>query len=66
VEEFNKLEQEKGTDEYIERLKSLMKTLNPMLPESYYVSSFISGLKEKIKLKILKPTTLIQAFDQAK
>ena len=66
VEEFNKLEQEKGTDEYIERLKSLMKTLNPMLPESYYVSSFISGLKEEIKLKILKPTTLIQAFDQAK
>jgi hypothetical protein len=71
VEEFNKLIQKGDIDEYVERfeeLKSLMYSLNPSLPESYYISSFISGLKEEIKLmlKILKPTTLIQAFDQAK
>jgi hypothetical protein len=71
VEEFNKLTQEGGMEEYVERfeeLKSLMHSLNPLLPESYYISSFISGLKEDIKpmLKILKPGTLMTAFDQAK
>jgi len=43
-----------------------MSTLNLSLSESYYISSFINGLKDDIKLtlKILKPA-LIQAFDQA-
>jgi hypothetical protein len=71
VEEFNKLMQEGDVDEYVKRfeeLKSLMHSLNSLLPESYYISSFISGLKEDIKpmLKILKPVTLMIAFDQAK
>ena len=71
VEEFNKLTQEGGMEEYVERfeeLKSLMHSLNPLLLESYYISNFISGLKEDIKpmLKILKPGTLMTAFDQAK
>jgi hypothetical protein len=71
VEEFNKLAQEGGIEEYVERfeeLKSLMHSLNSLLLESYYISSFISGLKEDIKpmLKILKPRTLMTAFDQAK
>jgi hypothetical protein len=49
-------------------LKSLMSSWNPSLPEAYYVSSFINGLKEDIRpmLKILKPKTLMQAFEQAK
>jgi hypothetical protein len=60
VKEFNKLIQDRNVDDYIERfeeLRSLMGALNPLLPESYYVSSFISGLKDEIKpmLKILKP-----------
>ena len=71
VEEFNKLTHEGGIEEYVERfeeLKSLMHSLNSLLPESYYISSFISGLKEDIKpmLKILKPETLMKNFDQAK
>ena len=71
VEEFNKLTQEKSVDDYIERfeeLKSLMSALNPALSESYYVSSFISGLKEDIKpmLKILKPANVSMAFEQAR
>jgi hypothetical protein len=71
VEEFNKLTQKGGIEEYVERfeeLKSLMHSLNSLLPESYYISSFISGLKEDIKpmLKILKPGTLMTTFDQAK
>jgi len=63
--------QDRCIKEYVERfeeLKSLMNSLNPSLPESYYVSSFISGLREDIKpmLKILRLTTLMQAFEQAK
>ena len=71
VEEFNKLTQQKGIKEYIEKfeeLKSLMIVKNLTLPESYYISSFISGLKKVVKpmLKILKLITLIQAFEQSK
>ena len=45
-----------------------MSALNPSLAESYYVSSFISGLKEDIKpmLKILKPSNVLMAFEQAR
>ena len=40
---------------------------DPHLSESYFVSSFISGIKEEIKpmVKMLKPTTLIEAFEIA-
>jgi hypothetical protein len=70
VEEFNKLIQDRSVDDYIERfeeLRSLMNALNPSLTESYYISSFISGLKEDIKsmLKILKPSNVLMAFEQA-
>lgn len=63
--------QEGSVDEYVEKfkeLKSLMHGLNSSLPESYYISSFVSGLKEDIKpmLKILKPMALTIAFEQAK
>lgn len=68
VEEFNKLVQDKSMDDYVEKfeeLKSLMSALNPSLLESYYVSSFISGLKDDIKpmLKILKPLNVLMAFE---
>jgi len=38
------------------------------LHESYYISSFLDGLKGDVKpiLKILKPITLMQAFKHAK
>jgi 5-methylcytosine-specific restriction endonuclease McrBC GTP-binding regulatory subunit McrB len=71
VEEFNKLTQEKKPKEFVERfeeLKSLMSILNPSLSKSYYVSSFISGLENDNMpiLKILRLTTIIYAFDQAR
>jgi hypothetical protein len=55
-------------DDYVEKfeeLKSLMSALNPSLPESYYIFSFISGLKDDIKpmLKILKPLNVLMAFE---
>ena len=71
VEEFNKLIQDKSVDDYIERfeeLRSVMSALNSSLTEFYYVSSFINGLKEDIKpmLKILKPSNVLMAFEQAR
>jgi hypothetical protein len=71
VKEFNKLIQDGNMDEYIEKfeeMRSLMGALNPLLPEAYYVSSFISGLKDEIKpmLKILKPARVMVAFEQAR
>jgi hypothetical protein len=45
-----------------------MNALNPSLSMSYYICSFISGLKDDINhiLKIFKPITLMQAFDKVK
>jgi len=45
-----------------------MNALDPYLTESYYVSSFICGLNDDIKLmlKILKPVKVLMAFEQAR
>jgi hypothetical protein len=38
-----------------------MNALNPILPETYYISSLLDGMKDGIRpmLKILKPVTLM-------
>lgn len=62
---FNKLAQEKDVEVYIKSLKNLIFNdfdANPYLSKAYFISSFISGLKE---LKILKATSLNQVFDEA-
>ena len=70
VEKFNKLIQEKWMDTYTNLKKSCpyMTAMSSNLPESYYISSFVSGFKDDVKpmLNILKPVILIQAFEQAK
>ena len=71
MEKFNKVVQKGNMDEYVkkfEELKSLMHALNSSLPESYYIFSFVSGLKGDIKpmLKMLKPMTLMTTFKQVK
>ena len=63
--------QEGSVNEYVEKfeeLKYLMHALNFLRPESYYIPSFVSGLKEDIKpmLKILKPMALMTTFEQTK
>nr|XP_027126124.1 uncharacterized protein LOC113742491 [Coffea arabica] len=70
VEEFNKLQQRGTVEEYeekFEELKTLMVLRNPKLDELYFVSSFISGLKEEIRpmVKMFKPQTLSKAFEIA-
>ena len=52
VEEFNKLEQKGAIDDYLdafENLRSLMVQRNPQLPDSFFLDSFIGGLKPTIK-----------------
>lgn len=70
VEAFNKLQQISSVLEYqeqFEELKTRMLVRDPRLPESYFISSFISGLKEDIKpiVKMMKPGTLLETFEIA-
>ena len=64
VEEFNKLRQEGSMQSYqlrFEELKSLMLILNPHLMEGYFVSSFVSGLSEELRLTVkIQPKTIKQ------
>lgn len=72
VAEFNKLQQGAESvvcyQERFEQLKAIMQKFNPGLSESYFISSFISGLSEELRamLMVHRPITLNQAFTQAK
>lgn len=51
VEEFNNLVQENSVLNYqekFEEMRSFLLTENPKLSKRYYISSFISGLKEEL------------------
>ncbi|KAL4284548.1 hypothetical protein GQ457_16G010190 [Hibiscus cannabinus] len=71
VEEFNKLSQVTTVEAYqsrFEELKPFMLQHNAYLTDDYFVSSFISGLKEELKhkVKVLEPNTLAAAYRKAK
>ncbi|KAL4378560.1 hypothetical protein GQ457_02G035680 [Hibiscus cannabinus] len=71
VEEFNKLLQKGSVDDYqekFEELKPYMLQHNPHLDEDYFVSSFVSGIKEEIKhrVRVHEPKSLKEASRQAK
>lgn len=62
VEDFNKLKQLGSMEEYIEvfeEMKYNMLQLNAFLSESYFISSFISGLTDELQamVKMLNPST---------
>lgn len=63
VEEFNKLVQKGELEEYNEKLAN-----DAHLTESYFVSSYVSGLKDEIKslVKLSRPKDLASAYEQAK
>ena len=55
IEEFNKLRQEGSVADYqirFEELRSLMWSSQLALAEHYFVSNFISGLKEELRLMV--------------
>lgn len=71
VEEFNKLDQKGSIEDYTEKFEELragMLSINPHLPESYFVSSFVSGLKGEIKslVKLGRPGSLMMVYEQAR
>ncbi|KAL4384039.1 hypothetical protein GQ457_15G021620 [Hibiscus cannabinus] len=71
IEEFNKLSQKSTVEEYqekFEELKPFMIQQNASLDENYFVSSFISGLKEELKhrVKAHRPKTVDEAYRLAK
>lgn len=53
--------------ERFEELRPLMLRKDLILPESYFISNFINGVKDEIKpmLKMLKPPLLLEAFEIA-
>ncbi|XP_039020842.1 uncharacterized protein LOC120152769 [Hibiscus syriacus] len=71
VEEFIKLTQKGSVEDYqekIEELQPYMLLQNPTLTEEFFVSLFISGLRDDIKhrVKALDPKNLFEACKQAK
>ncbi|XP_074300143.1 uncharacterized protein LOC141631357 [Silene latifolia] len=71
VEEFNKLHQINSIDDYLdafENLRGLMLQRNPLLPDQYFLDSFIGGLKPSVKpfVRAFKPQTLASAVEYAR
>ncbi|KAK9690943.1 hypothetical protein RND81_09G165300 [Saponaria officinalis] len=71
VEEFNKLHQTNSIDDYLdafENLRGLMLQRNPLLPDQYFLDSFIGGLKPAVKpfVRAFKPQTLASAVEYAR
>nr|CAD1837469.1 unnamed protein product [Ananas comosus var. bracteatus] len=71
VEEFNKLTQHGTVDEYqeqFEELRARLLTSKSHFAPEFFLSSFLSGLKDEIRsaVKMLQPRTLAQAFELAK
>ena len=67
VEDFHKLQQWGSVEDYLEKfegLKSLMLQRTPILPDDYFITSFIAGLKPHLKpfVKALNPLTLDDAI----
>ena len=63
VGEFNKLKLEGSMIDYqvkFEELRALLRLSQPSLTEPYFVSSFISGLKDELRpiVKVMMPTTI--------
>ncbi|XP_039044642.1 uncharacterized protein LOC120184185 [Hibiscus syriacus] len=71
IDEFNKLTQLSSVEEYeaqFEELQPYLLQINPELGDEYFVSSFLSGLKEELKhkVKVLEPKTVAEAARKAK
>lgn len=63
IDALNKIQQLGRVEDYIKKLISLkarVMHINPYFPDSYYISSFISGLRPDLKqwVKIHKPSYL--------
>ncbi|XP_026416924.1 uncharacterized protein LOC113312389 [Papaver somniferum] len=68
---FNKLVQLTTIEAYFEEfeyLKALLLSVHPQFPETYFIASFIGGLKEELRSSVLmfNPQTLLNFFSLAR
>lgn len=71
TEEFNRLQQDGTIDEYLakfEELKALLLVRTPTMLASYFLESFIGGLKPVVKplVRATNPQTVDMAIEQAR
>ena len=71
VEQFNKLQQTGTIEEFIDEfdnVRSLMEQNHHILPDSYFLESFIGGLKPTVKpfVKAFKPVNVAEAIMYAR
>ncbi|XP_047336021.1 uncharacterized protein LOC124939604 [Impatiens glandulifera] len=71
MREFTELAQCGTVLEYLEKYEDIVIAMNdkfPDIPRSYYVSIFINGLQEEIKMKVkmFQPDTVLEAFRLAR
>ena len=71
MENFNRLQQTGTLDDYIAKfkeLKALFLMTNPTMPESYFLESFIGGLKAAVKplVRAFNPRTVDDAIEQGR
>ena len=71
IGQFHNLKQVGTVVDYVDRFEEMVTMVRrncPQLPETYYISSFISGLKDSIQyhLQCHRPTALSQAYWYAK
>ena len=71
IGQFHNLKQVGTVVDYVDRFEEMVTMVRrncPQLPETYYISSFISGLKDSIQyhLQCHRPTSLSQAYWYAK
>lgn len=70
-EQFKMLKETHGINEYCddyEKYKGRLLDKIPQLTEEFFVGNFVGGLKEETKkiVKLLEPSTLLQAYKQSK
>lgn len=71
VEKFNRLQQNDTIENYIDEfdnLRSLMEQYNHILPDTYFLESFIGGLKPAVKpfVRAFKPVNVTEAIRYAR
>ena len=71
VEQFNKLQQTGTIEDFIDEfdnVRSLMEQNHHILPDSYFLDSFIGGLKPTVKpfVKAFKPVSVAEAIRYAR
>ena len=67
MEDFNKLQQVGSLDDYLDRfeeLKSMMIQKTPMLPDDFFIDSFMGGVKTSALIPMLQSNRRILSNEE--